>query len=541
MLSCIRSVQYAKANRWQPPTDLASEMFPHGSFQATVFGPCCPQQPSGIFIPSQDEQCLNLNVFTPANTSDASLLPVLVWIHGGGLVSGCSSQSIPTLYNGTNIITNSPRQPIIIVTVNYRLGILSDMYLKDLIEENAAWPTAGNYNYLDILSALRWINVNIRDYGGNPNNVLLFGESAGGKAVVDMGALKTSSNLYQHIISQSGGFIGALFYSNKTSALQRSTTIAEQMNCTNHKSKSILSCLRDSSIDDLIIVYGQRGLKSVIDDYFFPFYPPAAIQKGKYNKNINMIIGANKYEEPYYPIFPEMNSAFAVSIITDLVGQKRAPVVIDHYQLNSCSSNVNAINRCWNVTGSVINTFVGCSIRRIFNNIISTESNRKQHKLFWYNMDCNPGICPSLSKEEGAGLCIHASELPLVFGTESDYRSMNLVNCTWDSQTRTYSNQIISRWISMAASGEPSKQWPTYDPSTSKYLQLTPYHDFIVRLWENDCFIFDQTEQDDLSEMFGNNSPFQYRNTFSLVCCVVMLLIFYHDDFMHTDLIFFIF
>ena len=167
-------IEYAKANRWSPPTDLKSEMFSNGSFEATAYGPCCPQRNSGISIPQQDEQCLYLNIFTPKNKSNESLFPVLVWIDGGGLTTGCSSQSIPILYNGTNIIANSPQQLIIIVTINYRLGVLSDMYLTELIEENSEWPTAGNYNYLDLLSALRWININIRDYGGNPKNVLLF-------------------------------------------------------------------------------------------------------------------------------------------------------------------------------------------------------------------------------------------------------------------------------------------------------------------------------------------------------------------------------
>ncbi|CAF1572622.1 unnamed protein product [Rotaria sp. Silwood1] len=523
-------IQYAKTNRWEPPIDLASDMFSNGSFQAIVFGPCCPQRNTGIYMPLQDEQCLYLNIFTPSNKSNESLLPVLVWIHGGGLTSGCSSQSIPILYNGTNIIANSPQQPIIIVTINYRLGVLADMYLTELIKENSEWPTAGNYNFLDILSALRWININIRDYGGNPNNVLLFGESSGGKSVVDIGALKGSSNLYQHIISQSGGFSSSIFYSNKTFAMQRSNTIVEQMNCTNHTSKLLLVCLRNSSIHDLIMVYGNRPSKSVIDGYFLPYHPLLAIQNGKYNQNISKIIGANKYEGSYCPIFPEMNSTLAVSIITDILGQNRAPTVINYYQFNNCSSNINATNRCCDITRSPIDAIIGCSIRRIYNNIY-LKYNQEQHKLFWYNMDYNPGICPKLSKEEGAGLCLHASELPLVFGTESDYRSMNPVNCTWDNHTRTYSNQIISHWISMASKGEPLNQWPKYDPSEQKYLQFTPFHEFSVETWNNDCLIFDQIEQDDLSEMFGNSSPYEYGNRLSFARFVILFLIFYYYDF----------
>ncbi|CAF3052769.1 unnamed protein product [Rotaria sp. Silwood2] len=478
----VRRIQYAKVHRWQPPVDLAFKLFSNGSFEATSFGPCCPQPDTGIYIPTQDEQCLYLNIFTPKHKSNQSLLPVLVWIHGGGLMTGCSSQSIPLLYNGTNIIRNSLEQPVIIVTINYRLGIFADMYLVELIKENSHWPTAGNYNYLDMLSALHWININIRDYGGNPNNVLLFGESSGEKAVVDIGALKGSSNLYHHIISQSAGLTSS-YYSNISSALQISNKIVEQLNCTNPKSELILQCLRNTSINDLIMIYGDGRLQSVIDGYFFSYYPLLAIQHGKYNRNINMIIGTNKYELPVCLVFPDMDSEFAILNLTEILGQNRVSTVINYYQLNNCSSNINDTNRCCDKTNLILDTLFGCSIRH-----------------------CNPGICPKLSKEEGAGVCFHTAELPLVFGTESYYSSMNPINCTWDDQTRIYSNKIISYWINMAKKGEPSKQWQKYDSSTSKYLQFTPYHEFSMKSWDHDCSIFDQIEQDDLYEMFGNIS-----------------------------------
>ncbi|CAF1485723.1 unnamed protein product, partial [Rotaria sordida] len=191
-------IQYAKVVRWKPPIDLSEEIFPNASFQATSFGPCCPQPKTDTYIPKQDEQCLYLNIYKPIVQSNDSLLPVFIWIHGGAHKIGCSSQSIPLIYNGTNMIAHSPPdQPVIIITINYRLGILADMFLKELIEEDPEWPTAGNYMYLDMLSALRWINKNIRDYGGDPNNVSLFGQSAGGLSVTDLGAVKGSTGLYR--------------------------------------------------------------------------------------------------------------------------------------------------------------------------------------------------------------------------------------------------------------------------------------------------------------------------------------------------------
>ncbi|CAF3181174.1 unnamed protein product [Rotaria socialis] len=134
-----------------------------------------------------------------------------------------------------------------------------------------------------MLSALRWINMNIRDYGGDPNNVLLFGESSGGRAVGDIGALKGSLNLYRHIISQSGSFNSFSFYTNISVSLQRSNFIVKKLNCQSNKSETVLECLRKASVNDLIVAYGDDGLRSVIDGYFFSYYPRLAIQHGTYN------------------------------------------------------------------------------------------------------------------------------------------------------------------------------------------------------------------------------------------------------------------
>ena len=171
--------------------------------EATSFGPCCPQPSSAVFIPEQDEQCLYLNIYKPNVPSNHSLLSIMVWVHGGAHQIGCSSQSIPLLFNDTNLIAHSPPdQPVIIITINYRMGALADMFIKELIEEDPEWPTAGNYMYLDMLSALRWIQKNIKDYGGDSTSVTIFGQSAGGLSVTDLGAVRGSGGLYLAAISQ---------------------------------------------------------------------------------------------------------------------------------------------------------------------------------------------------------------------------------------------------------------------------------------------------------------------------------------------------
>ncbi len=249
----ICSIQYAKVTRWKPPIDLALETFPNGSLEATSFGPCCPQS-ARVDIPIQDEQCLYLNIYKPIVPSNDSLLPVFVWIHGGAHNHGCSAEDIPSLFNGTNMIAHSPPdQPVIIITINYRLGILADMYLTELVEEDPEWPTAGNYMYLDMLSALRWIKKNIRDYGGDASNVSLFGQSAGGLSVIDLGAVKGSTGLYRTAISQSGltspGSYSA--YYNMSNALNYSNSVVQRLNCSNDDKQKLLACMRNSSIEDL--------------------------------------------------------------------------------------------------------------------------------------------------------------------------------------------------------------------------------------------------------------------------------------------------
>ena len=112
-------------------------------------------------------------------------LPVLFWIHGGGDNYGCSSQSVPIIYNGTNLIKNSNNyddstNDVIVVTTNYRLDILSHLYLNELTQENPnVWASSGNYGMLDIISALKWVKNNIHSFNGNPNKITIFGESSG--------------------------------------------------------------------------------------------------------------------------------------------------------------------------------------------------------------------------------------------------------------------------------------------------------------------------------------------------------------------------
>jgi len=479
---------------------------------ATTFGPCCPQPSSSVFIPKQDEQCLYLNIYKPLVASNNSLLPVLVWIHGGAHSIGCSSQDIPLLFNGTNMIAYSPpNQQAIVITINYRLGVLADMFLEELIEEDPQWPTAGNYMYLDMLSALRWIQKNIGDYGGDSGNVTIFGQSAGGLSVVDLGAVRGSSGLYRSTISQSGLASPGTYtsYYNMSDALTYSNSLVERVNCSSESKDKVLSCLRNTSIEELITAHSGRYTRPIIEDHFFPLYPLSAIKNGSYN-NISLIMGNNDYEQPICYEHPDLNVSGAIEIVKQNVPSEWISFVLEYYNLNRCSSDRSAnSSRCCEIIRYIaMDKIFDCDIRRLFNAFYTRYGSQyENNRLFSYHMNCYP-TCPTVSYE---GICRHSSELPFVFGTVSDADSEHLFNCTWDSQSRQFSNGVIAQWTSIASTGRPLSSWPSYDPTMPKFFHLTPDQGFVAESWNRNCSFFDIFEEQGAREAFANQDSFSKR------------------------------
>jgi para-nitrobenzyl esterase len=187
----FRGLPFARAERFAPPQPVE----PWDDVRdALEFGPICPQNPSQLEqvmgardANPQDEDCLSLNVWTP-DLSGAH--PVMVWIHGGAFVQG--SGRVPW-YDGRNFA----RDGIVLVTINYRLGPLGFLNLPGV-------PGSANAGILDQIAALRWVRENIANFGGDPDNVTIFGESAGGMSVGTLLGASDAAGLFQKAIPQSG-------------------------------------------------------------------------------------------------------------------------------------------------------------------------------------------------------------------------------------------------------------------------------------------------------------------------------------------------
>ncbi|XP_018620621.1 carboxylesterase 5A isoform X2 [Scleropages formosus] len=199
-------------------------------------------------MPETSEDCLYLNVYTPAKPSEDSQFPVMVWIHGGGFFSGGVS-----LFDGSAL---AAYENVVVVVIQYRLGILGFFSTED---EYAP----GNFGLLDQVAALRWVQENIHSFGGNPKSVTIFGQSAGGASVSLQLLSPLSAGLFHRAIAQSGtARIKALFHSNP---LPRTQAVANMSGCDITSTKKIVECMMQKTEEEMLSIQQQsKGLGSTV-------------------------------------------------------------------------------------------------------------------------------------------------------------------------------------------------------------------------------------------------------------------------------------
>ena len=273
--------------RWQEPQPVKNW---EGARQATQFGPRCMQAPifgdMNFRSNGMSEDCLYLNVWTPA-TSARGRLPVLVYFYGGGFVAGDGSEP---RYDGESMAAKG----VVSVTVNYRLGVFGFMAHPELTKESPH-KASGNYALLDQNAALRWVQKNIAAFGGDPKRVTIAGESAGSVSVSAQMASPLSKDLIAGAIGESGSIMGTLPPVPLARAEEEGVKFATNVGATS------LAALRAMSTQQIFEAATKGGMASVgrfpitIDGYFFPESPAAIFAAGR-QARVPLLVGWNSEE-----------------------------------------------------------------------------------------------------------------------------------------------------------------------------------------------------------------------------------------------------
>jgi para-nitrobenzyl esterase len=275
--------------RWKPPQP-ASKW--HGVRQATSFGSRCMQHEhfdDMLFRdPGESEDCLTLNVWAPAAKSKAKL-PVMVWIFGGGFAGGGTSEP---RQDGEHLTRNG----VLVVSMNYRLGVFGFFATRELTAEDPH-HASGNYGLMDELACMQWVRRNIAAFGGDPENVTIFGESAGSFAVSAQMASPLAKGLFAHAIGESGGA-----FASKELRFPPRQEFEKQNEDYFHSvlPDSSLAALRAMSSAEILKLATQKApgkprFEPDVDGYFLPESVPAIYAAGK-QAHVPLIAGWNQDE-----------------------------------------------------------------------------------------------------------------------------------------------------------------------------------------------------------------------------------------------------
>lgn len=311
--------------RWRPPAEVKSW---EGIRKADKFGPSCPQAVASDFGPewlpgNMSEDCLSLNVWTPA-TNSSEKLPVMVFIYGGAYMRG--SSALP-LYNGTVLA----KKGVVVVTINYRVGVLGYMAHPELSKESPN-NTSGNYALLDQEAALRWVQKNIAAFGGDPSRVTIFGESAGAANIISQLAIPQSRGLYSQAIVESGGVWtngpSVIGYRTKAEAEEYGMKFAESLG---YSGPDAIQQMRGRSAFDLVnetpyvwdstfLGFHNVAFKPTIDGWLIPEAPQEIFRQGRQNP-VPIIIGSNADEGTLLAANTNMTVADYEQFLRDSFGE----------------------------------------------------------------------------------------------------------------------------------------------------------------------------------------------------------------------------
>lgn len=449
-----RGIRYAEApvgdRRWKPPVVVADAP---GEVAAGQFGPSCYQPEARADLASiyrddpgpLSEDCLSLNVWSADHAGKA---PVFVWIHGGALVSGASRLG---MYNGAHLA----RKGVVVVSLNYRLGVLGFLAHPELSAESPE-GISGNYGLLDQIAALEWVQRNIASFGGDPDNVTIAGESAGALSAMYLMASPKARGLFDKVVAQSAYMVSVPGLKVGLNGHPSAESIGQAVQ---HKVGAAgLAAMRAMPAGELVAKAPQAGFyaQGTIDGRVLPHQVTDTFDRGEQART-PLLVGFNQGEvrsmRGLIPPAPKDRADYESRIRASYGAD--ADRFLRNYPSTSVEESMLAATR---------DALYGWTAQRM-----ATAQSRAGVQAYLYMFDHGYPAADQANLH-----AFHASEIPYMFGTIWETTS------TWpqiprSDEERALSDTMMSYWANFARYGRPTAAgapaWPAFGPDL-RYLHI---------------------------------------------------------------------